>query len=109
MLVRCVSPPRASSPCSNLRTERPIREYERINAVVSSWPRGNAACQLVLKRTPFARLTSARRAQALKKSDQPVGNYVKLEVKRGKWEKRWLVLDGESLYSAKSERVRLVA
>ena len=39
-------------------------------------------------------------------SSEPVGNYVRLELRRGKWDKRWLALEGDQLTYRKSESSR---
>jgi len=85
----------------DLGLERPIRENERIGDVLDSWHRrgGNDASLLIVTKSHLARHLVPK----VTTSSEAIGNYVRLEVKRGKWEKRWLALEGEQITHRKSE------
>lgn len=82
--------------------ERPIRDYERLADVFSSWNKEARVNALMLKQTPLALALSRR---ALPNKAPVFGGYVQWEVKRGKWSKRWLELREHSLFLSKKENV----
>lgn len=103
-----------------LRAERPIREYEFISDVLKSWEHENI---LLVKRTPLWPLLSAHVSRGkiasfatpqltetvvAKLRTQPSvtrSAFVQLEMKKGKWSKRFLEVKDGVVTHAKSEKV----
>lgn len=85
-----------------LGLERPIREYERIEDVLSS--RGQDPGYFLIKKTPWHSLL---RADAIPHFSAVLGGYVNVQDSK-KWTKRWLELREHSLFVAKNENVRYV-
>lgn len=102
--------------------ERPVREYELIADVTKSWDQeGNA---LFFRRTTMWPILSAHvraslsvyhalaadiaraRRQARPHPPAPKSGAVQLEVKKGKWSKRFLTLKDGTLSYSKAEKVR---
>ncbi|KAG8966304.1 hypothetical protein FRC03_012206 [Tulasnella sp. 419] len=80
--------------------ERPIRDYEKLSAVFTSWNPEARLNALMLKQTP---LSSALSLRNMPLSSPKFGGYVHWETKRGKWSKRWLELREHSLFVGKKE------
>ncbi|BGP12868.1 hypothetical protein JCM10213_009304 [Rhodosporidiobolus nylandii] len=79
--------------------ERPIREYELVTDVVKSWD--NESNVLVFRRTPlWPILSSSARIHPCMPRTGPV----QLDVKKGKWSKRFLELKEGTISYSKSEK-----
>ncbi|BGP36851.1 hypothetical protein JCM10449v2_000753 [Rhodotorula kratochvilovae] len=79
--------------------ERPIREYEFVADVTKSWDQeGNA---LFFRRTTMWPILSAH---ARPHPPGPKSGAVQLEIKKGKWSKRFLTLKDGTLSYSKSEK-----
>ncbi|GAA5899260.1 uncharacterized protein JCM6883_005161 [Sporobolomyces salmoneus] len=81
--------------------ERPIREYELVNDVVKSFDGDSAV--FVLRRTTLWPILSAH---ARMHPVAPKTAQVQLELKKGKWSKRFLELKGETLSYSKSDKMK---
>ena len=94
--------------CSGLtHAERPIRECECISDVIASWPREAGACAFTVRSTALARhLGPIPPPVSTSMAAKPVGAFVRIELKRGRWEKRWLALEGDMLSHRKAETIR---
>ncbi|KAK4050502.1 hypothetical protein OIO90_005085 [Microbotryomycetes sp. JL221] len=85
--------------CRVLGVERPIREYEFVSDIIKSWDHDTNI--LIIKRTPLWPLLSA----SLRISPAtPQGSFVQLEVKKGKWAKRYLNIKDNAIWQGKSEK-----
>ncbi|KAG8981320.1 hypothetical protein FRB90_007338 [Tulasnella sp. 427] len=80
--------------------ERPIRDYERLSDVFASWNKESRVNALMLKQTPLA-ISLAKKY--LPKTSPTFSGYVQWEVKKGKWQKRWLELREHSLFLCKKD------
>ncbi|TFK33010.1 hypothetical protein BDQ12DRAFT_691702 [Crucibulum laeve] len=83
--------------------ERPIRNFELLMDVQSSWNKDKMVNTFVIKLTPFA---IPLRRSAIPASSPTYAGYVEWEVKRGKWSKRWLQLREHSLWLSKRDNGR---
>ncbi len=84
--------------CRSLGVERPLREFEVLADVVKSWD--GEANILIIRRTPlWPILASSLRAQPAPTKS----GWVQVELKRGKWAKKWLELRDGALTAAKGE------
>ena len=89
-----------------LGVERPLREYEYLQDSIQSWGNEvNASLFLVKKSDLSGLLTSATSPAA---ESETFGGWVQMELKRGKWSKRWLEIRNQSVFCGKSEKVRLL-
>ncbi|KAI0269800.1 hypothetical protein BC834DRAFT_819570 [Gloeopeniophorella convolvens] len=80
--------------------ERPIRHYEVVSEIISSWDKDKSVNLLVAKKTPLA----ARLHPSAMPSSSPVcSGYIEWESKRGKWSKRWLELREQGLWLSKKD------
>ncbi|KAK4055325.1 hypothetical protein OIV83_000608 [Microbotryomycetes sp. JL201] len=85
--------------CRVLGLERPIREYEFVADVIKSWDHDTNI--LIIKRTTLWPLLSASlRIQPA----VPQSSFVQLQVKKGKWTKRFLQIRDNAVWQAKSEK-----
>ncbi|KAM0793335.1 hypothetical protein ACM66B_000791 [Microbotryomycetes sp. NB124-2] len=85
--------------CRVLGVERPIREYEFVADVVKSWDHDTNI--LIIKRTTLWPLLSASlriQPAALQ------GAYAQIQVKKGKWTKRFLQIRDNAVWHGKSEK-----
>ncbi|THV03071.1 hypothetical protein K435DRAFT_647725 [Dendrothele bispora CBS 962.96] len=80
--------------------ERPIRNYELLSDIESSWNKDKLVNVFLLKLTPYASLLSP---SALPSASPTFSGYVEWESKRGKWVKRYMVLREHSLYLSKRD------
>ncbi|KAG8908890.1 hypothetical protein FRC00_010871 [Tulasnella sp. 408] len=80
--------------------ERPIRDYERLSDVFTSWNKESRLNALMLKQTPLAVSLSQR---YLPNSSPTFSGWVQWEMKKGKWQKRWLELREHSLFLCKKD------
>lgn len=80
--------------------ERPIRDYERLADVFTSWNKESRLNALMLKQTPLAVSLSRK---YLPNSSPTFSGWVQWEVKKGKWQKRWLELREHSLFLCKKD------
>ncbi|GAA6036830.1 hypothetical protein JCM8097_006301 [Rhodosporidiobolus ruineniae] len=79
--------------------ERPVREYELVSDVVKSWENDSAV--FIFRRTPLWPILSSH---ARLHPTMPRTGPVQLEVKKGKWSKRFLELKDGALSYSKSEK-----
>ncbi|KAK7469063.1 hypothetical protein VKT23_003556 [Stygiomarasmius scandens] len=80
--------------------ERPVRGFELLSDIESSWNKDKLVNVFLLKLTPYAALLS--------RSNMPTfsptfSGYIEWESKRGKWVKRYMVLREHSLYLSKRD------
>ncbi|KAH9480829.1 hypothetical protein JR316_0007430 [Psilocybe cubensis] len=80
--------------------ERPVRSYELLADVQSSWLKDKSVNYFVLRLTPLA---VPLNIHAIPTSSPTHSGYIEWEVKRGKWSKRWLHLREHNLYLAKRD------
>jgi len=80
--------------------ERPIRCFEVISDIKTSWSKGETVNSLLLKRTA---LSSRLSVEALPSTAPRYQGYLEYEVKRGKWSKRWMELRDNGLWISKRE------
>ncbi|KDQ62615.1 hypothetical protein JAAARDRAFT_466334 [Jaapia argillacea MUCL 33604] len=80
--------------------ERPIRSYELLSDVFSSWNKDKMVNALLIKKTP---LQAVLRRSTIPSSSPTHRGYVQWEAKRGKWSKRWLELREHSLWLSKRD------
>ncbi|KZT27370.1 hypothetical protein NEOLEDRAFT_1060838 [Neolentinus lepideus HHB14362 ss-1] len=80
--------------------DRPIRGFELLQDVFASWNKDKMVNTLMIKRTLLEQIL---RRSALPSASPICRGYVEYEVKRGKWNKRWLELREHSLYLAKRD------
>ncbi|KAF9565077.1 hypothetical protein CPC08DRAFT_630436 [Agrocybe pediades] len=80
--------------------ERPVRSYELLADVQSSWIKDKTVNYFVVRLTPFA--IPLRRSNIPASSPTHSG-YVEWEAKRGKWSKRYLQLREHSLWLSKRD------
>ncbi|PPQ68790.1 hypothetical protein CVT25_008868 [Psilocybe cyanescens] len=80
--------------------ERPVRSYELLADVQSSWLKDKSVNYFVLKLSPLAIPLSRN---AIPTSSPTHSGYIEWEAKRGKWSKRWLQLREHNLYLAKRD------
>ncbi|KAF8965985.1 hypothetical protein BDZ97DRAFT_1658265 [Flammula alnicola] len=80
--------------------ERPIRSYELLADVQSSWLKDKTVNYFILKLTPLA-VPLAR--SAIPSSSPTHSGYVEWEAKKGKWSKRWVQLREHSLWLSKRD------
>ncbi|KAK0487609.1 hypothetical protein IW261DRAFT_1328168 [Armillaria novae-zelandiae] len=80
--------------------ERPIRSFELLADVEASWNRDKMVNIFVLKLTNLASLL---RRTAIPSVSPLHSGYVEWEIKRGKWNKRWLSLREHSLFLSKRD------
>ncbi|KAM0749434.1 hypothetical protein T439DRAFT_290783 [Meredithblackwellia eburnea MCA 4105] len=84
--------------CRSLGLERPIREAELLEDVVKSW-HGEANI-LIIRRTPLWPVLALYH----RPKNHVQADWVQLEAKKGKWNKRHLVLKDGSLLQSKSDK-----
>ncbi|KAF9483548.1 hypothetical protein BDN70DRAFT_904143 [Pholiota conissans] len=80
--------------------ERPIRSYELLVDIQSSWLKDKTVNYFMLKLTPLAS-TLAR--SAIPSSSPTHSGYIEWESRRGKWSKRWVQLKEHSIYLSKRD------
>ncbi|KAI0304454.1 hypothetical protein B0F90DRAFT_1809275 [Multifurca ochricompacta] len=80
--------------------ERPIRHFEVVSEVISSWDKDKSVNLLVVKKTPLAALLHP---SAMPSSSPVFGTYVEWESKPRKWSKRWLELREQGLWLSKKD------
>ncbi|KAG9035878.1 hypothetical protein FRB95_010281 [Tulasnella sp. JGI-2019a] len=85
--------------------QRPIRDFELLADVFTSWNQETRVNVLMVKTTPMSLCTALSRNSVPPRST-PTGGYVYWEAKKGKWSKRWLELRDQSLYLGKKENSR---
>ncbi|KAJ3922390.1 hypothetical protein F5877DRAFT_33871 [Lentinula edodes] len=83
--------------------ERPIRSFELLSDVEASWNKDKLVNVFLLKLTPLASILSR---SALPSSSPTHSGYVEWESKRGKWNKRYLMLKEHSLWLSKRDNGR---
>ncbi|GAA5832843.1 hypothetical protein JCM11251_000501 [Rhodosporidiobolus azoricus] len=83
----------------NMGIERPIREYELIADVVKTWDSDSAV--LVFRRTPLWPIISSH---ARLHPTLPRTGTVQIELKKGKWSKRFLELKDGVVSHSKSDK-----
>ncbi|KAG0750221.1 hypothetical protein G6F62_002727 [Rhizopus arrhizus] len=80
--------------------ERPLREWELVFDIVSTWePDGNNAL-LVKKYSYHYTLTSE---SIFQKTIQPMYGWLLIEYKKGKWQKRYCFVKDNAIYHAKDK------
>lgn len=83
--------------------ERPLREYELLQESIESWASEPNSSLLLVKKSPLAPLLSSLSKN--RSNTETTGGWVQLEVKRGKWSKRYMEVRGDAMYIGKSEKV----
>ncbi|KAF9468631.1 hypothetical protein BDZ94DRAFT_1153591, partial [Collybia nuda] len=83
--------------------ERPIRSFELLADVQASWNKDKMLNTFIVKLTPLAPVLSR---SAIPTASPTYSGYVEWEVKRGKWNKRWLQLREHSLWLSKRDNGR---
>ncbi|GAA94032.1 uncharacterized protein L969DRAFT_22375 [Mixia osmundae IAM 14324] len=92
---------------SNHGLERPLREYERVADVRASWTPDTAHTGvLIAKKTYFASLL--RTSNEGVDANEAMGTMIQMEVKRGKWQKRYLEVKDCSISWSKNEKAKEV-
>jgi len=84
--------------CRALGVERPLREFEVVADVVKSWD-GEANILIIKRSFLWPVLASSLRAQPAPSKS----GWVQVELRPGKWAKKWLELRDASLTAAKGE------
>ncbi|KAJ8520835.1 hypothetical protein ONZ45_g2381 [Pleurotus djamor] len=80
--------------------ERPVRSFELLSDVQSSWNKDKMVNTFVIKMTPFSSILSRSNIP----SSSPMhSGWLEYEVKRGKWSKRWVHLREHSLWMSKRD------
>ncbi|KAG8873064.1 hypothetical protein FRB97_007049 [Tulasnella sp. 331] len=82
--------------------QRPIRDFELLSDVFTSWNPETRVNVLMAKTTPKTLCTALSRG-AVPMRAPSAGGYIHWEAKKGKWSKRWLELRDQSLYLGKKE------
>ncbi|KAF8645217.1 hypothetical protein AX16_008044 [Volvariella volvacea WC 439] len=80
--------------------ERPIRSYELLSDIQSSWNKDKMMNTFIIKLTPLATTLSR---SAIPSSSPMHSGFVEWESKRGKWSKRYMQLREHSLWLSKRE------
>ncbi|KAJ3764341.1 hypothetical protein EV360DRAFT_31559 [Lentinula raphanica] len=83
--------------------ERPVRSFELLTDIEASWNKDKLVNVFLLKLTPLAPLLSL---SALPSSSPTHSGYIEWESKRGKWNKRYLMLKEHSLWLSKRDNGR---
>lgn len=83
--------------------ERPVRSFELLVDIQSSWNKDRMLNTFVIRLTPLAAPLSR---SAIPSASPTYAGYVDWESKRGKWTKRWLQLREHNLYLAKRDNGR---
>ncbi|KAG5352934.1 hypothetical protein C0989_011976 [Termitomyces sp. Mn162] len=83
--------------------ERPIRSFELLSDVQASWNKDKLMNTFVIKLTPLAVPLSR---SAIPSASPMHAGYVEWEIKRGKWNKRWLQLREHCLWLSKRDNGR---
>ncbi|OAX42149.1 hypothetical protein K503DRAFT_683998 [Rhizopogon vinicolor AM-OR11-026] len=80
--------------------ERPIRSYELLSDVTSSWNKDKLLNAFVIKRTYLAPFLSRSNIPTSSPTNR---GWVEWESKKGKWSKRWMELREHSLWMSKRD------
>ncbi|KAL4080700.1 hypothetical protein J3A83DRAFT_4084246 [Scleroderma citrinum] len=80
--------------------ERPIRDWEVLLDVSSSWDKDKLLNAFVIKHTPFAKLLSPSGMPSYSPTHR---GWIEWESKRGKWSKRWMELREHGLWLSKRD------
>ncbi|KAJ3789210.1 hypothetical protein GGU10DRAFT_72343 [Lentinula aff. detonsa] len=83
--------------------ERPIRSFELLTDIEASWNKDKLVNTFLLKLTSLASTLSR---SALPSSSPTHSGYIEWESKRGKWNKRYLMLKEHSLWLSKRDNGR---
>jgi len=83
--------------------ERPLREYELLQESIESWSSEANSSLLLVKKSPLAPLLSSLSKN--RNDTETTGGWVYLEVKHGKWSKRYIEVRSGAMYIGKSEKV----
>lgn len=83
--------------------ERPLREYELLQESIESWSSEANSSLLLVKKSALAPLLSSL-SKPRSEGETP-GGWVHLEVKHGKWSKRYIEVRNGAMYIGKSEKV----
>ncbi|KAI0789599.1 hypothetical protein C8Q75DRAFT_717725 [Abortiporus biennis] len=86
--------------CQDFGMERPMRSFELLSDVSSSWNSEKTVNVFMAKCTPLAPVLSR---SAIPSSSPMFSGWVQHEYKRGKWQKRWMELREHSLWLSKKE------
>lgn len=87
--------------------ERPLREYELLQESIESWSSEANSSLLLVKKSPLAPLLS--NLSKNRSDTETTSGWVYLEVKHGKWSKRYIDVRNGAMYIGKSEKVRFKA
>ncbi|KAE9394891.1 hypothetical protein BT96DRAFT_827087 [Gymnopus androsaceus JB14] len=83
--------------------ERPVRSFELLSDIEASWNKAKTVNVFLIKLTTLAPILSR---SALPSSSPTHFGYVEWESKRGKWNKRYLMLKDHSLWLSKRDNGR---
>ncbi|KAJ8080300.1 hypothetical protein PM082_017132 [Marasmius tenuissimus] len=89
---------------ADLGLERPIRAFEQLVEVQGSWNKEKTENAFMIKWTPG--WEKMLRREAIPVAAPTYSGYLEYEVRRGKWNKRWLVLKDHCLYISKRDNCK---
>ncbi|KAG7088122.1 hypothetical protein E1B28_012147 [Marasmius oreades] len=89
---------------ADLGMERPIRPFEQLVEVRGSWNKEKTENIFMLKWTPG--WEKILRREEIPPSAPTYSGYLEYEVRRGKWNKRWLVLRDHCLFISKRDNCK---
>ncbi|KAL0578169.1 hypothetical protein V5O48_003836 [Marasmius crinis-equi] len=89
---------------ADMGLERPIRPFEQLGEVQTSWSKEKTENAFMIKWTPGWEKTLRR--EVIPPAAPTYSGYLEYEVRRGKWNKRWLVLKDHCLYISKRDNCK---
>ncbi|KAK1216904.1 hypothetical protein PQX77_020480 [Marasmius sp. AFHP31] len=89
---------------ADLGLERPIRAFEQLVEVQGSWNKEKTENAFMIKWTPG--WEKMLRREAIPAAAPTYSGYLEYEVRRGKWNKRWLVLKDHCLFISKRDNCK---
>ncbi|KAH6575688.1 hypothetical protein BASA82_000783 [Batrachochytrium salamandrivorans] len=81
--------------CNDIGVERPIRDWEIVTDIISAWDSANSVNAIVMKKYGYRVTLSCK---SLTGRFPRVQGYLYLELKPGKWQKRFCVLRDSIIY-----------
>ncbi|KAF5389246.1 hypothetical protein D9757_003424 [Collybiopsis confluens] len=85
--------------------ERPVRDFELLSDIEAAWNKDKLVNVFMLKLTPLAPIL---RRSAIPSSSPTHFGYVEWESKRGKWNKRYLMLKEHALWISKRDNASII-
>lgn len=85
--------------------ERPLRSFEYLSDIMQSWhtiSSDQSSCLFLVKKTNIA--FDGKESQT--DGNAEWGAWVQMEIKKGKWSKRWIELRNQTLFLGKSDKQR---